>query len=89
MSDAEKAKRIHKMLYSCTDREEMCRYVVEVEDLCEKAIGVVIGWGWMLNEAAGHEKNDFDYYPMQTAKELVDRMHELGFGKVENDEHER
>lgn len=81
MSDEEKAKRIHDLLYSCTDREEMCRHVVEVEMLCEEAICVVIGWGWMLNEMRGHDKNDFECYPMQTAKDLVDRMHELGFGK--------
>ena len=50
MSDEEKTKRIHKLLYSCTDREEVCRHAVEVEELCEDAIAVVIGWGWARKE---------------------------------------
>lgn len=52
----------------------------ELEDLCEDAIAIVIGWGQYLNELGGHKRNDFDCYPMATAKELVDRMHGLGFG---------
>ena len=34
MTDTERAKRMHDLLYSCESREEMCERVVKLEELC-------------------------------------------------------
>lgn len=81
--------RATDLLYSCDSRQELCERIVSLEDLAEDAIAVVLGWGARLNEVCGHDQGDLDFYPMATAKGLVDRMHGLGFGrgdKTESDE---
>lgn len=46
MSKDSKEKRVHDLLYSCADREEICRRVVDLEDLVTKSYKVLERAHW-------------------------------------------
>ena len=49
-----------------------------VRELVHDALSTILGWAWVLNEVAGHDKYDTSTPPMRTFFELQARARVLG-----------
>ncbi len=59
----------------------------DLKTLASDMLSIIVGWAVMLNKLGGVSADDFDAYPMATAKQLCDRWNAFGFEVSDEVEH--